>query len=345
VTVRVGLGLFTGQIPVGSKRTFEQEYRDVVELSRLAETLGFDSVWVSEHHGSGDGYLPSLLPVLAALATATERVQLGTGVVLTPFHHPLRLAEDAAVVDLLSGGRLILGLGLGWREEEFRMFDVPIRERVRRTAETVEILRRAWTGRRFDHEGRAFRFDAVKVTPAPAQRPGPAIYLGGFVEEAVRRAGRLGDGYIRSRGGLDHARDALAWAEDGAREAGKDPDALGFAQLHNAFVWDDGEAWEVARPGANHQLGVYEAWREGADTPSDDTLEPKAMDEELVRKLTPAGAPRDVLRALRPWVDAFADRDEFHLVVRLHYPGMDLETAGRSVELFGEEVLPGLKGA
>ena len=345
MTVRIGLGLFTGQIPVGSDRSFVQEYRDIVELSRLAETLGFDSVWVSEHHGSGDGYLPSLLPLLAGLATATERVRLGTGVILTPFHHPLRLAEDAAVVDVLSGGRLLLGLGLGWREEEFRMFHVPLPKRVRRTVETVEVLRKAWTGRRFDHEGQAFRLDAVKVTPAPAQEPGPPIYLGGFVEDAVRRAGRLGDGYIRSRGGLDHARDALAWAEDGARQAGKDPDALGFAQLHNAFVWDDGDAWDMVRAGANHQLGVYEAWREGADTPGQDTLEPATMDEALVRKLTPAGDPREVLRALRPWVDAFADRDEFHLVVRLHYPGMDVETAGRSVELFGEEVLPPLKGA
>ena len=345
MTVRVGLGLFTGQIPVGSERTFEREYRDIVEMSRLAETLGFDSVWVSEHHGSSDGYLPSLLPMLAGLATATDRIRLGTGVMLTPFHQPLRLAEDAAVVDLLSGGRLILGLGLGWREEEFRMFDVPIRERVRRTAETVDILRKAWTGRRFDHEGRAFRFDAVKVTPAPAQEPGPPIYLGGFVEDAVRRAGRLGDGYIRSRGGLDHARDALTWAEDGAREAGKDPDALGFAQLHNAFLWEDGDAWETVRPGVAHQLGVYDAWREGADTPGNDTLEPAPQDEALLRNLTPAGDPHEVLRALRPWIDTFADRDEFHLVVRLHYPGMDLDTAGRAVELFGEEVLPALKGA
>ena len=157
--VRIGLGLFTGQIPPGSDRTFAQEYRDIIELSLLAETLGFDSVWVSEHHGAGDGYLPSLLPMLGALAAATERVQLGTGVVLTPFHHPLRLAEDAAVVDQISEGRLILGLGLGWREEEFRMFDIPIRERVRRTSETVEILRKAWTGERFSHEGRVFSLD------------------------------------------------------------------------------------------------------------------------------------------------------------------------------------------
>jgi probable F420-dependent oxidoreductase len=345
VTVRVGLGLFTGQIPPGSGRTFAREYHDVVELTRLAETLGFDSVWVSEHHGSSDGYLPSLLPLLAGLATATDRLLLGTGVVLTPFHHPLRLAEDAAVVDQLSGGRLILGMGLGWREEEFRMFDVPVRQRVRRTTETVDILRRAFTGRRFTHDGKAFRFDRVKVTPAPAREGGPPIYLGGFVEDAVSRAGRLGDGYIRSRGGLDSAKEALVWFEQGAREAGRDPDTLGWAQLQNAFVWEDGDAWEIVRPGASHQLGVYEGWRQGTDTPDHEDLEVLPPDEETLRKLTPAGDRHEVIRALRPLVDAFAHRDEFHLVVRLHYPGMDLDTSARSVELFGGEVLPALKGS
>ncbi|HEX9891715.1 MAG TPA: LLM class flavin-dependent oxidoreductase, partial [Actinomycetota bacterium] len=206
MAVRVGLGLFTGQIPPGSDRTFAQEYHDVIELSRLAEALGFDSVWVSEHHGAGDGYLPSLLPLLGALAAATDEVTLGTGVLLTPFHHPLRLAEDAAVVDQLSGGRLLLGLGLGWREEEFRMFDVPIAERVRRTTETVDILRAAWTGGRFTHRGKIFDLEDVRVTPPPARDGGPPIYLGGHVEAACRRAGAIGDGYIRSRAGLEEAK-------------------------------------------------------------------------------------------------------------------------------------------
>src|ERR671914_2654243 len=137
--VQVGLGLFTAQLPAGSPRSFEQEYREIVDLVRLAETLGFDSAWVSEHHGSSDGYMPSLLPTLAAFAAATDRIRLGTGVILAPFHNPLRLAEDAATVDQVSGGRLILGLGLGWRHEEFRMFGQSISERVNRTVDTVEV--------------------------------------------------------------------------------------------------------------------------------------------------------------------------------------------------------------
>ena len=344
MTVRIGIGLFTGQVPPSSSRTFAQEYREVVDLVRLAETLGFDSAWVSEHHGSSDGYLPSLLPMLAAFAATTDRIALGTGVMLTPFHDPLRLAEDAAVVDQISGGRLILGLGLAWRDEEFRMFNQEPGERVRRTADTVEILRRAWTGERFSFEGKAYRYDRVKITPRPAQDPGPPIYLGGFTETAVRRAGRIGDGYIRSRGGIDGAKELLALAEDGARSAGKDPSAMGYAQLHNAFVWDEGDAWEVVRAGAAHQIGVYDAWDRGADTPGNDSLQIPKEGEEIARDLTAAGSPQEVVHTLRPWVETFGDRRAFDLVVRLHYPGMDFETASRAVELFGEHVLPALKG-
>src|SRR5206468_2629512 len=159
VTVRIGIGLFTGQMPPGSTQTYAESYRETLELVRLAEALGFDSAWVSEHHGASDGYFPSLLVMLGAFAEATSHIGLGTGVILTPLHDPVRLAEDAATVDQLSGGRLVLGLGNAWREEEFRMFGVPLAERKQRTIETIEILRRAWTGRRFSFDGEIFHFD------------------------------------------------------------------------------------------------------------------------------------------------------------------------------------------
>jgi probable F420-dependent oxidoreductase len=345
VSVQIGLGLFTAQVPPGSGRTFTQEYREITDLVRLAESLRFDSAWVSEHHGGTDGYMPSLLPTLAAFAAATDRIKLGTGVMLTPFHDPLRLAEDAAIVDLISGGRLILGLGLGWREEEFRMFGAPSRERVRRTVETVEILRLAWTGERFSYDGRHFSFDQVKVTPAPEREGGIPVYLGGFAPQAVKRAGRLGDGYIRSRGGdVDDVRQAVRLAEEGAKEAGKDPSAMGFAQLQNAFVWDDGDAWDVVKGTVVHQLGVYGGWGAGGDVPGKG-FEYVPPDEATMRSLTPAGTPHEVAGKLRPLVEAFAGRREFHLIVRLHYPGMDFDTAAHAVELFAEQVIPALKGS
>lgn len=339
--MQVGIGLFTAQVPPESGRSFVEEYRDIVELARLAEGVGFDSAWVSEHHGAGDGYLPSLLPVLGALAAATDRILLGTGVMLAPFHDPLRLAEDAATVDLLSEGRLVLGLGLGWREEEFRMWGIPIGERVRRTTETVDVLRKAWTGERFSHEGRIFSYDRVRITPPPAREGGPPIYLGGFAEASVRRAGRHGDGYILSRSRLEDAHRNLGWAEEGAREAGRDPAELGFAMLRNAFVARE-RAWEAVLPGVSHQLGVYPAWAAGADTP-DRGFEVHPPDEETIRAVTTAGTPEEVVEGLRPFVEAFGDRREFHLILRLHYPGMDRGTAARAIELFGAEVLPALR--
>jgi probable F420-dependent oxidoreductase len=344
MALRIGIGLFTGQIPTGSSRTFAQEYRDMLELVRLAESLGLDSAWVSEHHGSSDGYLPSLLPMLAAFAAVTERIELGTGIVLTPLHEPLRLAEDAAVVDQLSNGRLILGLGIGWREEEFRMFGVSMSERARRTAETVEVLRRAWTGRRFSFEGRSMRYDRVRVTPIPARPGGPRIFLGGYDDRAVRRAGRLADGYITDATEPEDLERALGVLDEGARSVAREPRTIALALTQNAFPWREGDPWEVLDEGLTQQLGAYAAWEDGHDTPERDELVPSAPDREEVRRWTFAGTPEEVLAALRPMVIEHGDRDELHLVVRLHYPGMDLSTAARATELFANEVVPALRG-
>jgi probable F420-dependent oxidoreductase len=344
MAVRVGVGLFTGQIPPGSSRTFAQEYRETIELVRLAEALGFDSAWVSEHHGSSDGYLPSLLPMLAAMAATTERIGLGTGIVLTPLHDPIRLAEDAAVVDQLSEGRLILGLGIGWRAEEFRMFNVPISERLQRTVETIEVLRRAWSERRFSFSGRAFGYDRVRVSPPPARPGGPPIYLGGYAEAAVRRAGRLGDGYITDAEPMDDVLSAMEHFEAGAREAGKDPRRLGLTLLQNVVVSRDGGGWDIAGVGVSHQLGAYTAWESGSDTPDLDRLELPPPDEEAMLRSTAAGTPAEVASRLRPIVEAFAGRGELELVVRLHYPGMTFEDASSMLEVFAEDVLPALRG-
>jgi probable F420-dependent oxidoreductase len=340
--VRVGIGLFTAQLPASSKRSFEQEYRETLELVRLAERVGFDSAWVSEHHGSSDGYLPSLLPMLAAFAAVTERIELGTGVILTPLHDPLRLAEDAAVVDQLSGGRLLLGIGNGWRQEEFRMFEASKAERGARTEETVEVLRRAWTGRRFSFEGRTLRYDRMKVTPQPARPGGPPILLGGYDRKAVIRAGRIADGYITDETGPDEVGTNLALVAEGANGVGRDPDALMVVLLQNAFAWRDGDPWPLIREGVVQQMGTYEAWANDADTPELDRLEPAVPSEDDLRLSTPAGPPEDVARALLATIRAAGDR-EVHLVVRLHYPGMDLETASRATKLFAAEVVPALK--
>ena len=340
MALKVGVGLFTGQIPAGSPRTFHQEYRDYLELVRKVEEVGLDSAWVSEHHFAADGYLPSLTEMLAAFAAVTERIELGTGVVLAPFHDPIRLAENFAVVDQISGGRVISGFGIGWRDEEFREFNIPVRTRVRRLEEIVEILRLAWNEERFSYSGKYYRYDDVAVIPKPARMP--PIFIGGFVDDAIRRAGRIGDGYLSSRAQPERVAQAFAMAAEERKKAGRDgPPLVGV--LQNAFVTENPDRdWPMVRDGIGHQLGVYTGWREGTDLPGK-PLEVKPPDEEVIRKSTAYGTPDQVVDFLQPVIEALGGYPEGHLILRLHYPGMDAEPAARAIELLGKEVAPRLK--
>lgn len=337
---KVGVGLFTGQIPSVSTRSFHTEYAETLELVKKVEAAELDSAWVSEHHGSEDGYLPSLLPMLAAFAAVTSRIELGTGVVLAPFHDPLRLAEDFAVVDQLSGGRLIAGLGIGWREEEFRAWGIEISSRVRRTIEMVEILRLAWSQERFSYEGKYHSYTDVAVTPKPARVP--PIFVGGFVDDAIVRAGRIGDGYLSSRAQPERVAAAFEMAARARKEAGKDgPPLVGV--LQNAFVTDDPERdWPIVRDGIGHQLGVYAGWRSGTDVPGA-PLQVSPPSEDDIRRTTAFGAPDEVVAYLSPLVDSLAAYPESHLVLRLHFPGMDAAPAAHAIEMLGSEVAPALR--
>jgi alkanesulfonate monooxygenase SsuD/methylene tetrahydromethanopterin reductase-like flavin-dependent oxidoreductase (luciferase family) len=183
-----------------------ERYRAAIDMAEWADRLGFVAVILSEHHGSPDGYLPSPLVLAAAMAARTERIRLRIAAIVAAFHDPLRLAEDAAVVDLISGGRLDLVITNGYVGREFAMFDRQVSERAQRTSETVVTLRQAWSGEPFEFRGRS-----VRLTPTPHQDGGPQIGMGGSSEPAARRAARLGDDFMPSTPELwDVYRDELA---------------------------------------------------------------------------------------------------------------------------------------
>lgn len=318
MSVRVGIGPFTGQVRAGSGRTSAREFAEAVELVRLAESCGFESAWVSEHHGAGDGHLAACLPLLAAFAAATRSLLLGTGVLLAPFHEPRLLAADSLRLQDLSAGRVLLGIGMGWRQEEMRMFGVSPGRRLALMLAALRELR--------SHPG------------------APPVYLGGLTEPAVRRAGRLADGYVRSltgvaiATGLEAGRQAVAWLDECSRAAGREPAPLPVALFQNCFVGE----WESARAGVLHQLGVYRGWHAGTDSPGR-PLQVMAPPELEARALTPCGRPHEVLAAVRPLAEAFGSGRELHLVLRLHYPGMRFEDAARAVEECGANVVAGLR--
>jgi len=141
---------------------------------------------LSEHHGTDDGYIPSPLVMAAAMAARTSTIHITISALLVPLHNPLRLAEDIAVVDNISRGRLAIVAGLGYRREEFEMFGIDRSKRGRILEENIEVMRKAWTGEPFEYEGRP-----AKITPTPFTQPHPMIFIGGSTEIAARRAARL----------------------------------------------------------------------------------------------------------------------------------------------------------
>lgn len=336
--VHVGLGLFTAQVPPGSAHSVADEYAGILRLARVAEETGFASVWVSEHHGAEDSYLPSLLPMLAAIAAVTDRVRLGTAMALAPFQHPLRFAEDCAVVDQLSRGRLIVGLAAGWRKKEFELFGIPLAERASRTAELVRICRAAWDQERFSFAGKHYTFEDVAVTPKPFGRI--PIFLGGSVEAAIARAGRLADGLIATPADrIDVLREQVAAFDRAAGAAGRDPRDLALGFHVNAWVSADGQLPDDVRAAMWHQIGRYALWHSQDEGHVGTALPP--IDEERIRARTWMGTPADVLARARPWTDEFGAR-ELHVIVRLHYPGMSFDPAERAVRAFAADVIPAL---
>jgi len=161
-----------------------------------AEQAGFDACLFGEHHGAPMHQHPQLLVLLAGLAARTSRIRLGTSIVLSALYDPVHLAEMAAMVDRNSGGRLILGLGLGYQPQDFQHFAVPFGQRVSRFEEGIEVLRRAWTEPRFSHHGRRYRYQDVAVFPKPLQQPHPPLWIAAWSVPGARRAARCGDAYV-----------------------------------------------------------------------------------------------------------------------------------------------------
>jgi probable F420-dependent oxidoreductase len=306
-----------------------------LEQIQLAESLGFDDVWVGEHHFVDDGWLPSPLVAAAAIAARTSRVQIGTFAVLPALHHPIRLAEDCAVVDDISGGRFLLGVALGYRAKEFEVLGVPYGERASRLEETVEILRRCWTEESFSHHGRHFDFEDVRCTPKPTQRPIPIWVGAAMAEKAVVRAARIGEGLLCADptwGSVKRYVEALA-------QAGKDaqhPHVAGSAKGWIFATNDPERDWELLRPHATNHARVVQQWMEesGQGGLLGDDL------DAVLKTMFLIDTPERIVAEIRA-AHAVGGFDR-HLHTPT-IPGAPLERCTEAIELFAKEVLPAVR--
>jgi alkanesulfonate monooxygenase SsuD/methylene tetrahydromethanopterin reductase-like flavin-dependent oxidoreductase (luciferase family) len=310
-------------------------YTAMLEQVEYLDQAGFDTIWTTEHHFVDDGYLSSVMPMLAAMAARTKRIKVGSFVLLGPFYHPLRLAEDSALIDVISNGRLRLGIGVGYRREEFEIFQIPRKERVGRTVEAIEILKRAWTGERFDFQGKHFNFKNARVLPKPISSKGPELLWGGMNPESIKRAAKLDLGFACNLGSGEIRR-----YHEALRELGKDPAAYSVVFTRQVFVADsEDQAWNEIAPGLMYQMELYGKW---LDEGGIDTAGRYRPDAEALRKAAILGPPSRVIEQLR---DAIVHTPATDIALGMQQPGMDPKLAMRSLKRFSTEVLPVLRKA
>jgi probable F420-dependent oxidoreductase len=225
-------------------------------IARAADRLGYDVVWTAEHlvfpreirtpypYGGEFPYavddpILDVATTLAWIAAQTTRVRLGSSVVVLPYHHPVALAKALATVDVLSEGRLLLGVASGWLREEFDLLGVPFHERGARTDEAIALLKHIWTAERIDFRGRFFCLSDAAQAPKPVQQPHPPIWIGGDGAAALRRVGRLGDGWVAAPRSREHLTASIATIRREAERAGRSPDSIGIASGGGARSLDE----------------------------------------------------------------------------------------------------------
>lgn len=302
---------------------------DTVAQARLAEELGYDSVWLPEHHLMA-GYAPSPLIGLAGLVEVTSTVELGTDVVVAPFYHPVRLAEDVAVLQEMSGGRVVLGAGLGYRETEFAALGVPFRQRGSIFTETLQILRQLWTSTNVSFHGQHFDLDDVTIYPRlPVP---PRLLVGGWKTPALARAARYADAWFPGpTADVPTVQAALAQYDDLLSQAGKTRSELPI--FREVWVSDSPEHHEA---GVRHIRALYESdyksWghsnvRADADPATDRFIlgHPDQVTEQILALHKRLGVT--------------------HLVARLHCHGVREEAVEHSMHLLANQVRPAVRAA
>ncbi len=314
--------------PAIAGTTMAERYAAAIDMAEWADRHGFVVIVLSEHHGSEDGYLPSPLTMAAAIAARTKVARIQISALIAPFHDPLRLAEDIAVVDLVSNGRLDLVIANGYVPGEFEMFGRALSDRVKLTVETIATLQQAWTGEPFEFRGRT-----VRVLPTPAQPGGPPIRLGGSGPKAAKRAAHIADGFMPSDGSIwDVYRDemlALGKPDPGPYVGG---DTSAFHLAH-----DVEQAWEDYAPFALHEVNAYGAWMASAGIGAEGGYQTTA-DADALRKT-------GQYRVLTPDDLAAEIRAKGDFGFTIFHPmagGVPPAMAWESLHLFEREVLPQL---
>ena len=316
-------------------------FRETLEQVRLADRLGFDAALICEHHVVEAGFFPAPLVVCAALATATRRIRIGTGVLLLPLYDPLHVAEHAAMVDIVSGGRFILGVGYGYRQEEFDAFRVPLGERPSRLKEGIRSIDALWTRDVTNFDGTHYQYRAVTHRPQPVQTPRPPIWLAAKAEGAVRQAARIADAWFADpvTPFAVLKRRLAAYKETRAR-VGKPTGGFEFPVFREAYVADtDERAWEEVKDGVLHIYQEYLDWGHLLDDKGKPVRPGTPGALEQLRKRFIIGSPETCVQG------ALRVKEELgctNIVLRIKFPTVSQDKTLNAIKLWAEKVAPAI---
>ncbi len=324
-------------------------YQKVMEQCQAADELGYHCAWFAEHHFSKVGMCPDPLLWCAALAQKTKNIRLGTAISIMPFHNPVRLAEQAAVVDLLSGGRLELGVGRGSQPKEFKSFGMKPSESRKRLVEGMEIVSRLLEGEEVTFEGEYYQCKDVQIFPRPIQKPRPPIWLAGTSPETYTYAGENGFKIMASAGfkGPQVYREKMKLYEEAVAAAGGDTSDIDYTMTHRFYVCEDNEQADYLKS-FERGLSSYLEYRSRVN-------EVEFTDEEgrhLQRNWSYQLDVREFLKgggvigsAKENIQELYRLRDDFglnHVILGVYGDGMKHEESLKLLERFAKEVAPAM---
>jgi alkanesulfonate monooxygenase SsuD/methylene tetrahydromethanopterin reductase-like flavin-dependent oxidoreductase (luciferase family) len=327
----VKFGMFGGARSVpGVEDGYFEGYTAYIDAVVEAEALGYYSNFLVEHHFSGMGQVSASLNLLSYLAAKTKTIRLGTAVVVLPWHNPALIAEQAATVDLLSGGRFDFGVGKGYRYNEFEGFCIPIEEATERFEEAITVIRKAWTTEgRFSHHGARWHYEDIIIEPAPTQKPHPPLWLAAGRPESLQYAAREGYNlFLDQFQTFDVMLERLRTYNEAMIEAGREIDPLGVAVARGLLIAKTPDEREAVIAARMKSQEVMNAFGMSADKQtkssmvSDPDLRKAAVEGTLI------GTPAEIIERLK-WLEA-----EGVGYVLLSSRGKD------ALRIFAEEVMP-----
>ena len=339
---------FSLSLPLLKDRSSPDPYRETFALAVLAEGHGFDTVTIGHHHFM-PGNLADPLTFLAAVAARTSTVRVGTGIFQLPIHNPVRVAEQVAMVDELSGGRISLGVGLGWWPLEYEVMGSDFRTRGARLEEALQILKRVWTEEDTAFAGRFWSFPELTVHPRPVQDPHPPLWVAGVADAAVDRAARLGDAWLCGPvQSLAKAQSCLAVYRDGCARVGREPD-----WILRRYAWVGADRRQVLDEVLPAYVdGLMEHWRESVEDDVEKALFARidagedVSPEEIAADRLLYGAPDDVIAQVERY-RALTGCEHVHAAFGAGLPATEgmaslgtFAEIAEMIRLFGREVIP-----